>query len=298
VVAAGAAGAMVEVRDEHGVWRGTSGVAEIGTTRPVPVHGRFRVGSITKTFVATAVLQLVDKGRLRLDDPVQKWLPDAVPDARITVRQLLNHTSGLPDYRLTLPLPPNPEFLANRWRTWTPTELVARVAGRPPTVDPPGSAFSYSSTGYLLLGQIIERVTGRSYDTEIERRIIEPLALHGTSMPGTSPRIPGPLPHGYVLIAADGGPPQPVDYTRSNPSVLGAAGEMISTTGDLNRFFSELLTGHSSPVTCLRRWPPPVSRARRTDWGWTGTTPRVACRCTDTTVTRCRTRPGRSRPAT
>ena len=108
VVAAGAVGALAEVRDEHGVWRGTSGVAELGTTRAVPVHGRFRVGSITKTFVATVVLQLVDEGRLRLDDTVEKWLPGVVPDGdRITVRQLLNHTSGLYDYLHTLPLPPS-----------------------------------------------------------------------------------------------------------------------------------------------------------------------------------------------
>jgi D-alanyl-D-alanine carboxypeptidase len=257
VVAAGAAGAMVEARDERGVWRSTSGVAELGTTRHVPVDGRFRAGSVTKTFVATVVLQLVDKGRLRLDDPVHKWLPGAVPDGRITVRHLLNHTSGLPDYRQTLPLPPSPEFLANRWRTWTPAELVAGVDGLPPTVDPPGSGYSYSSTGYLLLGQLIEKVTGQSYDTEIERRFIKPLKLRGTSMPGTSSRIPGPHPHGYVLIAADGGQPRPVDYRRSNPSVMGASGEMISTTADLNRFFTELLTGRLLPAHLLAEMATP-----------------------------------------
>jgi D-alanyl-D-alanine carboxypeptidase len=257
VVAAGAAGAMVEVRDERGVWRSASGVAELGTTRPVPVDGRFRAGSVTKAFVATVVLQLVDRGRLRLDDPVEKWLPGAVPDGRVTVRQLLNHTSGVPDYRMTLPLPPNPEFLANRWRTWTPTELVAGVDGLPPTVDPPGSAFSYSSTGYLLLGQLIEKVTGRSYDTEIERRLIKPLKLRGTSMPGISSRIPGPHPHGYVLIATNGGEPRPFDYTRSNPSVMGAGGEMISTTSDLNRFFAHLLGGHLLPGHLLAEMSAP-----------------------------------------
>ena len=185
VVAAGAVGALAEVRDEHGVWRGTSGVAELGTTRAVPVHGQFRAGSITKTFVATVALQLVGEGRLRLDDPVEAWLPGVVPDGhRITVRHLLNHTSGLYDFVRTLPMPPGQEFLDNRWRTWTAAELVQRAVANPPTFEQPGSAFAYSSTGYLLLGQIIEEVTGRPYSREIQRRVIQPLRLHGTSVRG------------------------------------------------------------------------------------------------------------------
>ena len=203
VVAAVAVGALAEVRDEHGVWRGTSGVAELGTTRAVPVDGRFRAGSITKTFVATVVLQLVDEGRLRLDDTVEAWLPGVVPNGHhITVRQLLNHTSGLYDYMRTLPMPPEPEFLDNRWRTWTAAELVARAVANPPMFEPPGSAFTYSNTNYILLGQIIEKVTGQSYGEEIERRMIRPLQLDDTSLPGTSTRIRGPHPHGYVPIRA------------------------------------------------------------------------------------------------
>ncbi len=244
VVAAGAVGALAQVRHEHGVWRGTSGVAELDTTRKVPVHGRFRAGSITKTFIATVVLQLAGEGRLRLDDPVDVWLPGAVPDGhRITVRHLLSHTSGLYDWLHTLPFPPTREFLDNRWRTWTPTELIQRAVANPPTFEPPGSAYRYSNTGYTLLGQIVEQVTGRSYDVEIGRRIIRPLQLRGTWLPGTSPRIPGPHPHGYVPVEQDGGPAQLLDYTHMNPSVLGAGGELISTSGDLNRFFAALLSG-------------------------------------------------------
>src|SRR6185436_9443448 len=103
VIVTGAIGALAEVHDERGVWRGTSGVAELGTTKAVPANSRVRVGSITKTYLATVVLQLVDEGRLQLDDTVSAWLPGAVPGGdRITVRHLLNHTSGLFDYRLTL----------------------------------------------------------------------------------------------------------------------------------------------------------------------------------------------------
>jgi D-alanyl-D-alanine carboxypeptidase len=247
VVSAGAVGALAEVRDERGVWRGTSGVAELGTTRPVPVNGRFRVGSITKTFTATVVLQLVDEGRLRLDDTVEKWLPGVVPNGQhITVRQLLNHTSGLADYRLTLPLPPKPEFLDNRWRTWTAAELVQRAVARPPMFEEPGSAFGYSNTNYTLIGQIIEKVTGQPYSDEIKRRVIWPLWLRDTKLPGTSPRIRGPHAHGYVPIEQDG-KPQLVDYTEMNPSVFGAGGDMVSTAADLNRFVVALLDGRLLP---------------------------------------------------
>ncbi|WP_433721045.1 serine hydrolase domain-containing protein [Actinoplanes sp. CA-051413] len=247
VVAAGAVGAFAEVRDQHRTWRSTSGVAEVGTTQPVPVNGRFRAGSITKTFLATVVLQLVDEGRLRLDDPVEAWLPGIVPDgAHITVRHLLNHTSGLFDYLRTLRLPPQPEFLDDRWRTRTAAEMVQQAVAHPVTFEPPGSAFAYSNTGYLLLGQIVQEVTGRPYGREIERRVIRPLRLRGTSVPGISPWIRGPHPHGYVPIERDG-VTRLVDYTESNPSVLNAGGEIISTTRDLNRFFAALLRGRLLP---------------------------------------------------
>jgi D-alanyl-D-alanine carboxypeptidase len=263
VVAAYGVGALVEVRDEHGVWRGTSGVAALGTTRAVPVDGRFRAGSVMKTFVATVVLQLVDKGRLRLDDPVEAWLPGVVPGGdRITVRHLLNHTSGLFDVLRTLTMPPDPAFLDNRWRTWTATELVARALAHPPTSEEPGEVYSYTNTGYLLLGQIIEKVTGKPYGHEIERRIIRPLGLHGTSLPGTSPWIPGPHPRGYVPIQHGDEPPRLVDYTVANPSVMGAGGELISTTSDLNRFFAVLLSGRLVPGHLLDEMKTPAVEGR------------------------------------
>src|SRR4051794_8196926 len=235
-----AIGALAEVRDGREVlWRGSSGVAELGSSRRPSVNGRFRAGSITKTFVATVVLQLVGERRLRLEDSVERWLPGVVPNGEnITVRQLLNHTSGLYDYKDTLPMPPSEEFYANRYRTWTAAEQIERAVVNPPVFEPPGSKYKYSNTNYLLLGEIVKKVTGRSYADEIERRIIRPLKLHGTTMPGTSPSIPGPHPHGY--IPKDGGL---IDFTELNPSLFGAGGDMISTTHDLNRFFAALLGG-------------------------------------------------------
>lgn len=257
LVGTGAVGALAEVRDGRAVWRGVGGVAEVGTRHPVPVTGRFRIGSISKTFLATVVLQLVAEGRLGLDDPLDAWLPGEVPDGdRITVRELLSHTSGLYDVVRTLPMPPSREFYENRWRRWTADELIRRAVANPPAFEPPGSAYAYSNTDYLLLGWIVERVTGRPYREEIGRRILRPLRLRGTTSPGGSPWVRGPHPHGYV--------PTPrgalLDYTAMNPSVFGAAGDMISTTRDLDTFFAALLGGRLLPPALLREMETPVRR--------------------------------------
>ncbi|MGZ0149150.1 serine hydrolase domain-containing protein [Kribbella sp. WER1] len=248
-----AVGVVAEVRDGGRVWRGTSGVAELGTSRAVPAQGRFRAGSISKTFVATVVLQLVGEGRMRLDDSVERWLPGVVPNGEnITVRELLNHTSGIYDYKNTLAMPPNAEFYTYQYRTWTAAEQIARAVAHPPVFDKPGSQFNYSNTNYLLLGEIIEKVTGHTYGVEIERRLIRPLGLRGTSMPGTSTAILGAHMHGYV--PKDGGL---VDFTDMNPSLFGAAGELISTTHDLNRFFAALLGGRLLPPRLLHEMKTP-----------------------------------------
>jgi D-alanyl-D-alanine carboxypeptidase len=240
-------GAVAEVRNGAAVWRGSSGVAELGSSRKVPVAGRFRIGSITKTFVATVVLQLVAEKRIRLEDSVERWLPGVVPNGEnITVRQLLNHTSGLYDFKDTLPMPPSAEFYALRYRTWTASEQIERALANPPVFDKPGSRYDYSNTNYLLIGEIIEKATGRTYAEEIERRLIRPLGLRGTTLPGTSPYIKGPHAHGY--IPKDGGQ---LDYTEMNPTLFGASGDMISTTRDLNRFFAALLGGHLLPARLL-----------------------------------------------
>ncbi|TDW18823.1 serine hydrolase domain-containing protein [Kribbella kalugense] len=242
-----AIGTVAEVRNGGDVWRGTSGTAVLGTDQKVPVTGRFRAGSITKTFVATVVLQLVAEGRIRLDDSVEHWLPGVVPNGEnITVRELLNHTSGLYDYKDTLPLPPSEEFYANRYRTWTAAEQIKQALANPPVFDKPGSQYDYSNTNYLLIGEIIQKATGRTYSEEIERRLIRPLKLSGTTMPGTSPWIRGPHLHGYV--PKDGGL---IDFTEMNPTLFGAGGDMISTTHDLNRFFAALLGGHLLPPRLL-----------------------------------------------
>lgn len=257
VVETGAIGAVAAVQREHGGWHGHSGTALLDTTRAIPEESRFRIGSITKTFVAVVALQLVDEGRLRLDDTVEKWLPGVLPRGEtVTVRHLLNQTSGLYDYLHTLTLPPDPRFLDNRLRTWTPTELIDRAVSEGPVFAEPGTEFSYSNTNYLVLGQILRKATGLSYGALIERRIIRPLRLRATVVPGTSQDIPGPHAHGYVPITRDGST-RLVDYTEMNPSVMGAGGEMISTPTDLNRFFEALFRGRLVPADLIGQMTEP-----------------------------------------
>ncbi|MFJ8143117.1 serine hydrolase domain-containing protein [Streptomyces sp. NPDC096013] len=247
VTATGAVSAVAEVRQGDAIWRGSSGRSRLNGRQPAPVEGRFRAGSVTKTFTATVVLQLVGEGRLRLSDTAERWLPGLVPAPGgdgITVGDLLQHASGLPEYTDRLL---DGERPLDRFRTWTPTELVRRAVKdgnhNRPLLFPPGTDHHYSNTDYIVLGMIIEKVTGRSYRTEIDQRIIRPLGLRDTRLPGSSPFITGPHSHGYEPVEKADGTLVPVDYTTVNMSIAGAAGEIISTTADLDRFFRTLLNG-------------------------------------------------------
>ncbi|GAA1240233.1 serine hydrolase domain-containing protein [Kitasatospora nipponensis] len=242
---AGAIGAIAEVRENGRVaWRGTSGVRDLTGRAPAPVDGEFRAGSVTKTFLSTVLLQLSAEGRVGLDDPIERYLPGVVPGgAAITVRQVLNHTAGIFDFtedpRFSFETEAAQEQLVatDRWTTHTPQQLIAVATGHPPYFAP-GQGWHYSNTDYLLIGELIDRVTGRSWRTEVRRRILQPLGLDHTSLPGTATSIPGPHSHGYLPLT--GGP---ADITALNPSVAGASGELLSTTDDLTRFNAALLGG-------------------------------------------------------
>ncbi|WP_459549385.1 serine hydrolase domain-containing protein [Nocardia sp. X0981] len=212
---------------------------------------RFRIGSITKTFVATVVLQLVDEGRIELDAPIAGQLPDPIPGGeQITVRQLLNHTSGLYDYMKEQGMSTNRWRGKDRFASYRPRELLATALRHDPYFAP-GTRFRYSNTNYIVLGLLIEHVTGRSYGTEIRDRILVPLGLTATTVPGDDPGIPRPALAAYRTI--DG---ERTEVTRMNPSLDWAAGEMISTTADLETFFTALLSGGlTSPhaLTEMRR---------------------------------------------
>ncbi|MFI6519558.1 serine hydrolase domain-containing protein [Spirillospora sp. NPDC050679] len=237
----GAPGALAEVRDRNGRRTVvTGGTRDVRTGAPMQPGSRFRIGSLTKPFVATVVLQLAGEGEIGLDAPVERYLPGLVRgngnDGRnITVRDLLQHTGGLPD--VLDHLDPQ-DVIRDPMRHWEPGELVA-IALRHPNTLPPGGGrrFAYSSTGYLLAGMIIERVTGRGYGAEIGDRIIKPLKLRGTSVPADSPDLPKPHPQGYAPVGGL------LDVTRLNPTVAGAGGGMISSASDLNRFLGALARG-------------------------------------------------------
>jgi D-alanyl-D-alanine carboxypeptidase len=252
VVEAGAPGAVALVRTGQGTWQGASGLGDLGAKRPARAGDRFRIGSVTKSFVATVVLQLVAEGRLRLDDRLQQWLPGAVPDGQhITIRQLLNHTSGLADYTDDLlgPLRAKPTRQAYQQmadRRFTPQALVAMAARHRP-LFPPGTQFSYSNTNYILLGLVVERVTGDRLAGQLHRRILAPLGLADTELPGSQWRLHGRHLHGYAppnraWLPSDG-PAGLFDVTQSNPSWVWAAGAMISSAADLARFYQALLSG-------------------------------------------------------
>ncbi|RMI40880.1 serine hydrolase domain-containing protein, partial [Streptomyces triticirhizae] len=225
-----------------------AGAARADGPGPMPADGRFRVGSATKTFTATVVLQLVGEGRLSLDDTVERWLPGVVrgnghDGDRITVRQLLRHTSGVPDALPEIPALNSAEgYRAERFRSHTPEELVALALRQPPAFPPDGD-WSYSNTNYLLAAMIVEEVTGRSWAREVEDRVIRPLGLADTSAPGTFPFIVGPHARTYSAFGADPGPGAGTDVTALNASMAVGAGSLVSTTHDLNRFYGALLGG-------------------------------------------------------
>ncbi|WP_027502121.1 serine hydrolase domain-containing protein [Rhodococcus sp. UNC363MFTsu5.1] len=237
VLANGAVGVQVRTTRDDLTTTAASGESVLGTSWPVPTSGLFRVGSVTKTFVATVLLQLVEEDRVDLDAPIARYLPGLLPDGdAITVRMLLQHTSGLYDYVKALPLH-GAAFFDIRFRPYTPHELVS-IATDKPLDFAPGTDWSYSNTNYIVAGMLIEKVTGRSWDTEVAERITRPLGMRETSAPGGSVFIPGLHARGYEPV--DG---RLVDVTELNPSWGGAAGELISSTADLDLFLTALVDG-------------------------------------------------------
>ncbi|MET8336045.1 serine hydrolase domain-containing protein [Streptosporangium canum] len=267
-VDAGFLGVQLRVHDERGEWVGSAGLRKLGTSAKPPTNGHFWVGSVTKTFHATVVLQLVAKGKIGLDTPVADYLPKLGLDRRITVRMLLQHTSGLFNYTGDLDpdgtwVPGLPatgkEWLDNRFHSYRPEELV-RFALSKPAKFAPGTDWSYSNTNYTLARLLIEKVTGHSFDTELKRRLVGPLGLKGTVVPGNRTQLPAPYAHGYFRFQ-DAGQWKVADVSRQNLSLVAGAGDMISTTKDLHTFFSALNGGKLLPAKLLAemRKPHPKS---------------------------------------
>ncbi|MGW4945545.1 serine hydrolase domain-containing protein [Actinoplanes sp. NPDC004185] len=248
IQAIGTSGVLAETIADTTVTRARAGVARLGTTTPVDWNSHFRIGSTTKTFVSTVVLQLTAEGRLSLTDTVDRWLPGLVQGRgnngdSITVRHLLQHTSGLYDYTEddaffgSLMTPE--AFAQHRFDTYTAKQLVALAMNHAPNFAA-GARWEYSNTNFILAGLIIEAVTGEPWAAQIRKRIITPLRLTGTSEPGTDPAMPAPAPNGYQLYGTDG---VYTDTTQHNMTWGGSAGSLISTPHDINTFLRALMTG-------------------------------------------------------
>jgi D-alanyl-D-alanine carboxypeptidase len=246
----------------QGQWLAALGVGDLATKAPMRADNHMRVGSVTKTMTASLVLQLVDEGRVGLDDPVARFVPEVPNGANITVRQLLNMTSGLADYLADEGL--LRELDAHHDRVWTSAELLAYAFAQPPNV-PPGQKYEYINTNYVLLGIIAQKVTGQGLTQLFQQRLFDKLGMTNTSFPDPADAsLPQPYAHGYdfftnmefdralkafqatntqaPFITASPGA-QPADTTMWNTSWAWAAGAGISTVADLKIWAKEVATG-------------------------------------------------------
>jgi D-alanyl-D-alanine carboxypeptidase len=236
-------GAIVHVEAPGlGTWDGATGLADVAANTAMQPQDRFRAGSLMKPLIATVILQLVEEGRLALDDRISTLLPEQVAHKfansdQITLRMLLNHTSGLPDFMEQA----KPAIVAQLDKVWDAEAFLDLAAAEPPLFAP-GASERYSNTNYLLLGLIIEKVTGQPWRQEIVRRIFEPLGLQDTFLPAPEETsIPGAHAHGYADFGSG-----IIDATdATNASVVGAAGgqSLVTTAPDLARFLDALLAG-------------------------------------------------------
>ncbi|MER7670107.1 serine hydrolase domain-containing protein [Kitasatospora sp. NPDC096128] len=228
----------------------TAGVGDLATRAKVPMDGQVRIGSNTKPFTAVVVLQLVAEGKLGLDSPVETYLPgllrgDGIDGRNITVRQLLQHTSGLPDYMET---PALPDFTTIQYRYFEPRDLLDSALAQKARF-PAGTSWEYSNTNYIVAGLLIQKVTGRPVGEEITKRVIDRAGLRHTYFP-----TPGDMsiheahPHGYYRSSPDAAP---IDYTEMDSSAAWAAGALVSTNTDLNAFYAALLGGRLLPAAQL-----------------------------------------------
>lgn len=230
-------GAVVGIWVEGvGKWESPIGLAQKDTTKAVSLNHHFRIGSITKTFTNTALLILVDKKKLSLDDAISKYIGGVPNGDKITLRHLANMTSGLPNYS------ESENFDETLWnepeKIWKTKELLQLAFNQPLSFEP-GESWEYSNTNTVLLGLVIEKVSGKDLATFLKENIFKPLSLDNTSYPSDK-SMPSPYSHGYTMQSKDG---KVADATFRDPSWTNAAGEMISKLSDLRLWGKALGTG-------------------------------------------------------
>jgi D-alanyl-D-alanine carboxypeptidase len=234
---AGSPGLTVVVESPRGRLSRSWGTADVATGRPLSPFDHHRVGSVTKTYVATAVLQLVDRHEVGLDDPIDRYVPGVPNGDRVTLRHLLGMRSGVFNYT------EDEAFFASYLADpelpgFSPTDVLDIVRRHPPAFEP-GERTEYSNSNYILLGLVIEQVTGRPVETVLDQRVLCPAGLRRTSLPTTND-LPRPAAHGYATTDPASGLR---DVTRSNPAVAWTAGAAVSTAPDLARWLPPLIDG-------------------------------------------------------
>lgn len=239
-MAEGAPGAMARFTGPDGVQARTVGVRDRDSGAAMDVRARFRIGSVSKTFSSVVLLQLAEEKKLDLDAPVNRYLPGLLPDDRITVRHLLRHRSGLADYTDAMFEHTVPGFEAVRNRVFSYQELVDLSLSEPRTTEP-GVSYKYSNTNFVVVGMLIEKLTGKPVAKEYQRRIISPLGLRNTSYVHPDVRIAGLHVRGYLHPDEVGEPL--VDSTEQTVSWAQSAGAIISSPADLNTFVTALMRG-------------------------------------------------------
>ena len=236
--------ALTAVRDKDGNTIGAAaGVGNLETGEAPPLDGEVRIGSNTKTFVAVVILQLVQEGKITLDEPIETYLPglihgEGIDATKITVRQLLQHTSGLPEYTDTVP--GETDIFQIRDNYYSTRDLLDIALTKPAAFEP-GSQFTYTNTNYIVLTLLAEKVTHRPLAEQITQRITEPLGLAHTYYPNPGEEdFRGTHPHGYHRNSSA---EEWKDITRMDPAWAGGAGAMISTPSELGTFLQATLNG-------------------------------------------------------
>ena len=243
LVEAGYPAALAAVSDSKGESAGVAvGKGNLETGQAPPMDGEVRVGSNTKTFVAVVVMQMVQEGKVGLDEPIETYLPglikgEGIDGSKITVRQLLQHTSGLPDFDETLF--GTTDVFQYRYHYVTPRDVLDSALSKPAQFEP-GTQWKYTNTNYIVLGMLVERVSQRPVGEQIDERIVKKLGLSHTYFPAPGEeKIRGTHPQGYHL-SAEG---KLEDITEMDPAWGWAAGAMVSTPSELNTFFQAVFDG-------------------------------------------------------
>ena len=249
-------GAIVAVRTPKGTW--TKAYGESDPTKKVPMTAdmHVRIGSVTKPFTGTLIMQLVEQGKVSLDDPISKYVPGVPNGDQITLKLLGTMRSGVANYSR------NDAFVKQLFgdpqKAYTVDQLLSYGYQLSPAFAP-GAEFEYSNSNTLLLGKVVEKVTGKTLHEAYQSMIFDPLKLSQTSTPGSNPEMPAPYARGYTLQGVSG--TTPADATNYNPSWSGAAGEIVSDAGDMLTFARALGTGQgllkpATQVTRMGTWAP------------------------------------------